>query len=95
MPLRLSGARPAARRLRSQPGRTCHLAICTPTTVLCPVHPEPGDALREPTVAAHFVEVFLAKENHGGPVGINYLRKIELPIPFACYSAMPAGVDQC
>jgi NAD(P)H-dependent flavin oxidoreductase YrpB (nitropropane dioxygenase family) len=26
-------------------------------------------------------------------VGINYLRKIELPIPFACYGAMLAGVD--
>ena len=51
--------------------------------------------MREPTVAANFVELFLAKDNHDGPVGISYLRKIELPIPFACYSAMPAGVDQC
>jgi NAD(P)H-dependent flavin oxidoreductase YrpB (nitropropane dioxygenase family) len=53
----------------------------------------PGRALQELTVAANFVEVFLAKEGHDGVVGINYLRKIELPIPFACYGAMLAGVD--
>jgi NAD(P)H-dependent flavin oxidoreductase YrpB (nitropropane dioxygenase family) len=54
---------------------------------------QPARALQELTVAANFVEVFLAKEGHHGPVGINYLRKIELPIPFACYGAMLAGVD--
>jgi NAD(P)H-dependent flavin oxidoreductase YrpB (nitropropane dioxygenase family) len=53
----------------------------------------PAPALVELTVAANFVEVFLAKEGHDGLVGINYLRKIELPIPFACYGAMLAGVD--
>ena len=53
----------------------------------------PSRALAELTIAANFVEVFLAKEGHDGPVGINYLRKIELPIPYACYGAMLAGVD--
>ena len=54
---------------------------------------EPDLQLQELTVAANFVEVFLAKEGHSGPVGINYLRKIELPIPFSIYGAMLAGVD--
>lgn len=54
---------------------------------------EPGLPLQELTVAANFVEVYLAKEGHSGPVGINYLRKIELPIPFSVYGAMLAGVD--
>lgn len=54
---------------------------------------EPEDALVELTVAANFVEVFLAKEGHDGPVGINFLRKIELPIPCSLYGAMLAGVD--
>jgi NAD(P)H-dependent flavin oxidoreductase YrpB (nitropropane dioxygenase family) len=54
---------------------------------------EPDPALQELTVAANFVEVFLAKEGHEGAVGINYLRKIELPIPFSVYGAMLAGVD--
>jgi NAD(P)H-dependent flavin oxidoreductase YrpB (nitropropane dioxygenase family) len=53
----------------------------------------PAQALQELTVAANFVEVFLAKEGHAGPVGVNYLRKIELPLPYACYGAMLAGVD--
>ena len=54
---------------------------------------QPSRVLAELTIAANFVEVFLAKENHGGLIGINDLRKIELPLPFACYGAMLAGVD--
>jgi len=53
----------------------------------------PPVALQELTVVANFCEVFLAKEGHPGVVGINYLRKIELPIPFAVLGAMLAGVD--
>jgi NAD(P)H-dependent flavin oxidoreductase YrpB (nitropropane dioxygenase family) len=54
---------------------------------------EAGRELQELTLAASFVEVFLAKEGHHGAVGVNYLRKIELPIPAACLGAMLAGVD--
>jgi NAD(P)H-dependent flavin oxidoreductase YrpB (nitropropane dioxygenase family) len=53
----------------------------------------PSRRLKELTVASAFVEVFLAKEGHGGRVGINFLRKIELPLPFALFGAMLAGVD--
>lgn len=53
----------------------------------------PSRRLQELTVAAAFVEVFLAKEGHDGAVGINLMRKIELPLPFAAYGAMLAGVD--
>jgi nitronate monooxygenase len=45
------------------------------------------------TVAANFVEVYLAKEGHLGVVGINYLEKIQLPTVFSLYGAMLAGVD--
>jgi NAD(P)H-dependent flavin oxidoreductase YrpB (nitropropane dioxygenase family) len=55
---------------------------------------QPAPALVELTIAANFVEVFLAKEGHGGQIGINYLRKIEMPLPYACYGAMLAGVDR-
>ena len=54
---------------------------------------EPGRGLVELTVVASFVEVFLAKEGHDGPVGINFLRKIEMPMIFGLYGAMLAGVD--
>ncbi|MBI2512383.1 MAG: nitronate monooxygenase [Opitutae bacterium] len=45
------------------------------------------------TAAANFVEVHLAKENHGGLVGINLLEKIQLPTLASLYGAMLAKVD--
>jgi nitronate monooxygenase len=53
----------------------------------------PRRPLSELTVVANFVEVFLAKEGHGGPVGINLLEKIQLPNLASLYGAMLAGVD--
>ncbi|WP_344076778.1 nitronate monooxygenase [Luedemannella helvata] len=47
----------------------------------------------ELAVVGNFVEVFLAKAGHGGPVGINYLEKIQLATPAALYGALLAGVD--
>jgi NAD(P)H-dependent flavin oxidoreductase YrpB (nitropropane dioxygenase family) len=44
-------------------------------------------------VVANFVEVLLAKEGHQGPVGVNYLEKIQLPTLPSLYGAMLAGVD--
>ncbi|MFN8657405.1 MAG: nitronate monooxygenase [Candidatus Obscuribacterales bacterium] len=49
--------------------------------------------LIELTMVANFVEVFLAKENHEGLIGINYLTKIDLPTLPSLYGAMLAGVD--
>ncbi|GAA1784657.1 hypothetical protein GCM10009682_03520 [Luedemannella flava] len=40
-----------------------------------------------------FVEVFLAKEGHDQPVGVNYLEKMRLATPAAVYGAMLAGGD--
>jgi nitronate monooxygenase len=51
------------------------------------------DTLAQETIAANFVEVFLAKEGHGRPVGINLLTKIQLPTLASLYGAMLAGVD--
>lgn len=45
------------------------------------------------TVLANFVEVFLAKEGNTGPVGINYLEKIQLLTLPSIFGAMLAGVD--
>lgn len=49
--------------------------------------------LQQDTIAAVFTEVFLAKEGHTNPVGINLLTKIQLPILASLYGAMLAGVD--
>jgi nitronate monooxygenase len=51
------------------------------------------EELVQDTIAANFVEVFLAKEGHDRPVGINLLTKIELPTLASLYGAMLAGVD--
>lgn len=49
--------------------------------------------LQELTVVANFAEVWLAKEGHGGPIGVNYLEKLQLPTPHALLGALLAGVD--
>lgn len=60
-------------------------------------HPLP--ALRMPrrllelTVVANFAEVFLARQGHDGPVGVNLLEKVQLPTLASLFGAMLAGVD--
>ena len=54
---------------------------------------DPSQELNELTVAANFVEVWLAKEGHENPVGINLLEKVQLPNLSSLYGAMLAGVD--
>ena len=47
----------------------------------------------ELVVTANFVEVWLAKEGHGGAVGVNLLEKVQAPTIPALHGAMLAGVD--
>ena len=64
-----------------------------------PYTPVPRLALRqsqrgqELAILGNFVEVWLAKEGHGGLVGVNYLEKVQMATPAATYGAMLAGVD--
>jgi nitronate monooxygenase len=48
--------------------------------------------LVELCMVSNFVEVFLAKEDHKNPVGINYLEKVQIPHLPSIYGAMLAGV---
>jgi len=48
--------------------------------------------LHELCILGNFVEVFLAREGHDRPVGINYLEKIQMPHMASAYGAMLAGV---
>jgi NAD(P)H-dependent flavin oxidoreductase YrpB (nitropropane dioxygenase family) len=52
------------------------------------LHPS-SDAL-DLWVSSNFVEVWLAKEGHGGLVGVNFLEKIQMATPSAAYGAMLA-----
>lgn len=64
-----------------------------------PYRPVPRLGLRphrdrtELTVAANFTEVYLARQGHDGPIGVNYLEKIQMATPAALYGAMLAGAD--
>lgn len=64
-----------------------------------PYAPVPRLALRQTRLAQElmvlgsFVEVWLAKEGHGGRVGINFLEKIQMAAPAAAYGSMLAGAD--
>ena len=48
--------------------------------------------LLELCIVSNFVEVFLAREGHNNPVGINYLEKVQIPHLPSIYGAMLAGV---
>lgn len=54
-------------------------------------HREPR-RLIELCIAANFAEVFLARQGHANPVGINFLEKVQLPHLASIYGAMLAGV---
>lgn len=48
--------------------------------------------LIELCIVANFAEIFLAREGHDNPVGMNYLEKIQIPHLPSIYGAMLAGV---
>lgn len=52
-----------------------------------------SDHLISLTIIANFVEVWLAKEEHTGIIGINLLEKVQLPTLASLYGAMLASVD--
>lgn len=54
---------------------------------------DPPRDLVELCIVSNFAEVFLAKEGHSSPIGINYLEKIQLPVVASVIGAMLAGVD--
>jgi nitronate monooxygenase len=58
-----------------------------------PLSDKPTQEQLELLVVANFVEVYLAKEDHNGLVGVNLLEKIQLPTLPSLLGAMLAGVD--
>ncbi len=67
--------------------------IGQPYRLLPLLHEAPSRARQELLVVANFVEVYLAKEDHDGLVGINFLEKIQLPQLPSLFGALLAGVD--
>lgn len=87
-PIRRAGEHAAHRyyRLHGLPAGEPYTMLPVPRQVMSP-------AQQELTMLAAFVEVFLAKEGHDAPVGMNLLTKIQLPTLATLYGAMLAGVD--
>lgn len=52
-----------------------------------------SDARQRVTMLANFAEVWLAKDGHAGPIGLNLLTKVQMPNLASLYGAMLAGVD--
>ncbi len=77
--------------------------VCKPPSARYRNAPKPSDLLsgnprrvremHELSIVANFVEVWLAKEGHDRPVGINHLEKIQLLHLPRLFGAMLAGVD--
>ncbi len=62
--------------------------------VALPMYRQAVSRFREQvTIAANYVEVWLAKEGHSGSVGINLLTKVQMPTMASLYGAMLAGAD--
>lgn len=62
--------------------------------VAVPLHDcDDSRALVELCIVANFVEVWLARQGHDHPVGVNYLEKIQLPHLPSIFGAMLAGVS--
>ncbi|MGB9144241.1 MAG: nitronate monooxygenase [Acidobacteriaceae bacterium] len=78
-------------------GRKCYIAggkAAMAAYASTPPHAkdEPRERI-ELCLVGNFVEVFLAREGHGNPVGINYLEKLQVPHLPSMYGSMLAGVD--
>ncbi len=54
---------------------------------------EGGIEAQELCIVGNYVEIFLAREGHNQPVGVNYLEKIQIPHLPSIYGALLAGVS--
>src|SRR5665213_213310 len=64
-----------------------------PYKPVSPLAKDNSSELVELCIVANFVEVFLARQGHRNPVGINYLEKIQAAHLPCIYGAMLAGVE--
>jgi nitronate monooxygenase len=64
----------------------------TPYKAVAPLTKDNPRELIELCIVANFVEVYLARQDHTNPVGINYLEKIQSAHLACIYGAMLAGV---
>jgi len=94
----IDGGKAPAARYTNVPMQTVHAlnggdAIPLPVKQGAPVTLTLEDHIVELLIATGFAEVWLAKEGHDGPIFINFLKKVDVPLIYVMYGAMLAGVD--
>ncbi|PKO12467.1 MAG: 2-nitropropane dioxygenase [Chloroflexi bacterium HGW-Chloroflexi-10] len=94
----IEGGKAPAERFRYGPKQTVHTQDGNTTFPMqsglsAPIYLALDEELIELLIATSFAEVWLAKEGHAGNIFINFLNKVEIPLIFAMYGAMLAGVD--
>ena len=95
----IDGGKPPSARFKSAPLQTARSQSGETTFPVAgrqgydPLHLGLREDSIELLIATGFAEVWLAKEGHRGNIFINFLHKIELPLIYALYGAMLAGVD--
>lgn len=94
----IAGGKAPAARFKNAPMHYVHAQngsyiFPMPVQPAAPVTLTLAEDIVELLIATSFAEVWLAREGHAGRIFINFLRKIELPLIYAMYGAMLAGVD--
>ena len=94
----IANGKPPGERFRYGPRQTLYTQdgsqkMALPGDLPLPVQLLVDQELVELLIATAFAEVWLAKRGHHGKVLINFLHKVQLPLVYALYGAMLAGVD--
>lgn len=94
----IEGGKAPLTRFKNAPLQLIHtqngdLSIPAPVQPSQPVQLSLDEEVVELLIVTGYAEVWLAKEGHAGNIFINFLKKVELPLMYALYGAMLAGVD--
>lgn len=98
----IEGGKAPTARFKPIPMQTVHTqdgSDILPSPSLSPAQPADPVTLAldeesvELLIATAYAEVWLAKEGHTGNIFINFLKKVEVPLIFAMFGAMLAGVN--
>ena len=94
----IEGGKAPLARYKTSPQHTVRAkeggkSIPTSAQPSAPVELVMDEEVIEILIVTAYCEVWLAKQGHDGLIFINFLNKVELPLVYAMYGAMLAGVD--
>jgi nitronate monooxygenase len=94
----VTGGKTPSQRFNYGPRQKLYTTDSSQTVPLPAESPAPielmvDEELAELLIVTAYAEVWLAKRGHPGIILINFLHKVQLPLVYALYGAMLAGVD--